>query len=91
MTTGDWMVQNSSLDVALAWEHLVNPECTGGDGGDIFIKSYKIIREIPVTSIYINKPTYKVILPEISYKVIYKPNPTVVTRLVENTIITKGC
>ena len=35
MTSGEWMVQNSSLDVGAAWEHLVNPECI--DGGEVCI------------------------------------------------------
>ena len=32
MTSGEWMVQNSSLDIATAGEHLVNPECVGEGG-----------------------------------------------------------
>ena len=54
MTSGEWMVQNSSLDIATAGEHLVNPECVGdgtGPVGDIYIADGIFIEEEPMVAL----------------------------------------
>ena len=50
MTTGDWMVANSTLAVGLAWEHLSNPSGIGGVG-DVFIMDGIYIEEEPLVAL----------------------------------------
>lgn len=86
MTTGAWMVANSSRVVAMAWEHLVNPECILTK-----IKSFKVVYAPKVLTVSRELPTYKIVVTPKVYKIVYVPSPVSVVRLVENTIVKKGC
>ena len=54
MTSGEWMVQNSSLDIATAGEHLVNPECVGEGLIDRLIPYDEIILDVELNNLDID-------------------------------------
>ena len=91
MTTGNWMVQNSTLDIGEAWNHLVNPSGDGGGGTILTILGYTVAYDSKVYTAIAPEESLEILVVSTDVIAIYEPKEATIEVGYEPTVIIKEC